>query len=300
MRSIDWEMMPFFLAVARGGSLRSGARLLNANYGTVNRNIQALENSYGVRLFQRSRQGFALTEAGIALLPIAEQGEEILQKARRQIEGLDQAETGKIRFSMPPTLAYDVVAPMIHRFQEAYPDIQIELRLTSQIEDINRDETDVSLRGAFEVTDDVVARKLYPLGVGVYASETYLKNAMPNMGPGGEGLTWIGWPEGFLSANWVQQSAFPRAKLHHSASEGYMHVCLLRQNCGMSSLPVVFETLYPELRRVPGTEITLDRSLWILLHTELRRTIRVRRFVDFLTKEFQAIKPDMQGELYRQ
>ena len=95
MRSIDWEMMPSFLAVVRGGSLRSAARLLNVNYGTLNRNVQALEASYGTRLFHRSRKGFTLTDAGRALLPLAESGEEILQKARRHVEAWTEPKRGR-------------------------------------------------------------------------------------------------------------------------------------------------------------------------------------------------------------
>ena len=60
MQAIDWEMMPYFLAVARGGSLRSGADLLGANHGTVDRHIKSLEASYGIQLFQRTKPDLEL------------------------------------------------------------------------------------------------------------------------------------------------------------------------------------------------------------------------------------------------
>lgn len=84
MRTFDWELLPYFLAVARAGSLRSAALTINASYGTVNRNIRALEASYGVRLFSRSTRGFILTEYGEALLPVAEEAEKRVMAAQKR------------------------------------------------------------------------------------------------------------------------------------------------------------------------------------------------------------------------
>lgn len=295
MRSFDWELLPYFLAVARAGSLRSAARLMNANYGTVNRNIQALEASYGVRLFLRSRRGFSLTEAGEALLPLVEKTEQTVLAARKRVEGLDKTETGSIRFSLSPTLAYDIISPIIGRFHEKYPDIQIEMRLTAEVESISNDETDISLRAARAVDDDVVARKLFNLAVGVYASNSYIDTVVAEAGPMGEGLSWIGFPGDFDTDKWLTQSPFPHAEIRHMVSDGYMRAHLVQENCGLSHLPVFFERIFPDLRRVPNTELTCDQSLWILFHSDLQKTIRVRRFVDHLTEELLNIRKNMQA-----
>lgn len=300
MHSTDWEMMPFFLAVARAGSLRAGAEMLNANHVTVNRNINTLEASYGVQLFTRSRRGFKLTTAGEALLPMAEEAEKTFLNARRRVEGTDKTESGSIRFSLPPMMAFDVVAPILARFFDAYPGIDVELRLTDVQEDINRAETDVSLRVAFEVSDDVVARKLYPISIGTYASQRYVDEMLPNAGPGGAGLNWIGWTGPRENPGWLSQSPFPAATVRHASAEGYMHISLLRQGCGISQLPVIYEHIFPDLCQIPGTPYELDRTIWILLHTDLRRTVRVRRFVDFLVKGLHELQSKMQGQLYQE
>lgn len=299
MRSLDWELLPSFLAVARAGSLRAGAELLHTNYGTVNRNIQSLEASYGVALFLRSHKGFTLTEAGEAVLPFAEQAEQVIINARKRVEGLDKTEAGTLRFSVTPTFAYDVITPIISRFHEAYPDIQVELRLTTAVESINKDETDVSLRAAYDVSGDVVARKLYPMAVGIYASKSYIDTTFAQAGPQGAGLSWIGFPDNAQYSNMVSQSPFPQADVRHMVSDGYMRLRLLREHCGISYLPVVFEKFFPDVCRVPGTKIELGQSLWIVLHADLRKTVRVRRFVDFLADALMDMRRDMQGELFR-
>ncbi|MEW7008636.1 LysR family transcriptional regulator [Lentilitoribacter sp. EG35] len=299
MRSIDWEMMPYFLAVARSGSLRSGASLLNVSYGTLNRNIQALESSYGARLFHRSRKGFTLTEAGMAILPLAESSEEILQKARHRVEGLDRTEAGRIRFSLPQMLGYDIVAPIIAKFQNLYPAIQVEVRITSDVESIPDGTTDVGLRGAYEIDEDVVAKKLYRIAVSLFASQTYVETVFPTAGSNGAGLSWIGMSENQDTKNLMKRAGYPLADIRHIVTDGHMRLCLLRQGCGMSHLPLIFESLYTDICRVPQAEVTLDRYLWIVCHEDLAGTVRVRRFVDFLMQELIDLKPLMQGELFQ-
>lgn len=287
MRSADWELLPYFLAVARAGSLRSGAQLIGASYGTVNRNIQALEASYGVRLFHRSQRGFSLTEQGEALLPAAEEAEQKILGARRRVEGQDRAEAGKIRFSLTPTLAYDVVAPIVARFSERYPKIDIELRLTPELESIPNDETDVSLRAAGRVTDDVVARKLFALDIGLYAGAGYL-DRLAGAGEGGEGLTWLGSVPAV--SDWLANSPYPNANVRHVVADGTLRARLVSLNMGISYLPTFFEHRFPDLRRVPGSDLQRGPWLWILLHSDMRKTVRVRRFVDFLGTELIALK----------
>jgi DNA-binding transcriptional LysR family regulator len=292
MRTYDWELLPHFLAVARAGSLRAAAQLIGANYGTVNRSIQALEASYGVRLFHRSRRGFALTEFGEALMPMAVDAEQKIIAARKRVEGLDRSEAGKIRFSFTPTIAYDIVAPLIARFSEKYPEIDIELRLTSRVESITNDETDISLRAAHDVSDDVVARKLFQLHIGIYASADYIDREVAVAGPGGHGLRWIGQPPNGDVQGWLSRTPYPNAEILHDVADGHMRARLANLGMGMIHMPTLFETAFDNLSCIPGTDLTPGPALWLLLHSDLRKTVRVRRFVDFLTAELRALRDD--------
>lgn len=289
MGNFDWQLLPHFLAVARAGSLRAAAQLSGVNYGTVNRGIQALEASYGVRLFHRSRRGFSLTEFGEVLLPMAEEAELQILAARRRVEGLDRSEAGKIKFSLTPTLAYDIVAPIIARFSIEYPDIDIEVRLTSDVESITQGEVDVSLRAASAVSDDVVAQKLFQLDIGIYVGTKYLEYVVPKAGPNGSGLTWIGLPTETDIETWLEQTPFPNASVRHGVTDGHMRARLVNLNVGMSHMPLLFESAFPNLRRMPGTSVLPGPWLWILLHSDLRKTVRVRRFVDFLGDELRML-----------
>ena len=61
---IDWDDVRFFLAVARGGSVRAAAERLRMNHSTVLRRIAQLEERLGAHMFEKLPSGYRLTDAG--------------------------------------------------------------------------------------------------------------------------------------------------------------------------------------------------------------------------------------------
>ena len=121
----NWEQMPYFLAVARSGSLRAAADELGTTHAKINRHLMALEGSYGMQLLRKTRRGIELTDAGKMLLPVAEEAERLFLGAQQRLTGLDRQETGWFRFSLTGSMAYEIVGPILVKFFEAYPGIDI-------------------------------------------------------------------------------------------------------------------------------------------------------------------------------
>ena len=65
--AVDWDDLKVFLAVARGESLSRAGRVLKRDAATVGRRVSKLEVDMGLPLFTKSPQGYALTDAGVAL-----------------------------------------------------------------------------------------------------------------------------------------------------------------------------------------------------------------------------------------
>lgn len=290
---MNWEQMPYFLAAARLGTLRAAAEDLGATHATVRRHVETLENSYGVQLFRRTRQGLQLTDAGRSLVPVAEQTENLLRAAKQRLQGLDREASGTVRLSLTGTMAYEIVAPILVEFAEWHPEIDLEIRVTDRLEDINRLETDVSLRYATEISDDVVARKLFPMTLTVLASRDYVDREFSKSGPGGKGLFWIGWDTIDRRPEWLAHSPFPNAEARFATTDHIMQLSMARRGFGMVKTSRYFASVYPELVQVPGAPMMQDRCLWILLHSDLRKTTRVRNFVDFLCEGLLKMKPQL-------
>ena len=75
---LDWNDIPYFLAVAESSSLSGAADKLAVNHSTVFRRINSLEEKLGVRLFDRLPEGYHLTETGHTALEFAYQAENSL------------------------------------------------------------------------------------------------------------------------------------------------------------------------------------------------------------------------------
>ena len=279
---MDWKSLPAFLAVARNGSLRAAAEHTGGTHATLRRQIEALEAQLGTKLFRRSADGLSLTAAGQRLLPQALDAEAALLKGFNAVQGLDREAAGRIRLSVDPMTAHFLLAPVLADFAALYPEIEIELRLSYELDSIARNETDVSIRHAATIEDDAVGRKLFPLSLGVVASRDYIDRTLPLAGRKGQGLSWIGYGDVPELSAMVAASDFPEARIRHAVPDPEMHLHLVRAGAGMTFLTTWVTSVFPELQRVPGTALDQRRSTWVLLHGDLRRVRRVRLFVDYL------------------
>lgn len=293
----DWTKLPYFLAVARSGSLRAAAQQLGATHATIDRNLRALEADYGVRLFDRSRQGLRLTSAGELLIPLAEEAEHAVIAARRSLQGLDHEASGTVRLSIPTGLMGVEFPRILADFERAYPDIELVVTVTNKFEDLNRAEADVSLRVAHSIDDDVVGRKVLQYAGAIFASEDYIERHWAGAGPQGEGLQWIGWGDSAPLPEWVKSSPFPKARIRYTLRSPTLIAQMVGAGTGMSYLPWFATNWIDGLRVMPNTEPYLDRSIWLLLHSDLRNTTRVRVLVDHLAKELKTMRPAFLGPL---
>ena len=285
--SLNWDDLKYFLAVARTGTLRSGADSIRVNHTTLTRRLSVMEERVGSRLFDRSKQGLVLTQLGEDLVPHAERVEAEMTAASRVIVGRDAQPSGTVYITLPHGLAMTSLMDDFTAFADLYPDITLNMNFTNDIRDLTRREADVSLRVASEVTDDVVGRKLVQMSQAAYCTREYAERVSDN---GGEGLNLIGWhePEEAATAQWVKESYYPKATLKHRVSELVPLITLAASGLGMAYLACNLGDRHPNLIRAPFQKPMAYRSIWLLLHRDLKNTARVRLFVDFLAARVQS------------
>ncbi len=92
---IDWDDVRYFLAVARGGSVRAAAERLGVNHSTVLRRIAQLEERLGVHMFEKLPSGYRLTAAGEEVLEFADQMEASSHLLETRVFGRDQSVRGR-------------------------------------------------------------------------------------------------------------------------------------------------------------------------------------------------------------
>lgn len=285
--NLDWDTLRIFLAAYRAGSLRAAAEALNNGHATVRRAIERLEDEIETRVFERSGQGLQLTPSGELLLEHAEQMERQTLDIERRIYGLDNIPRGRIAVSIPPSFAGAFFAPYLAEFALAFPEIDVDVIATNAHSDLARHEADVSIRAAHSVEDDVVGRRLVDYVAAAYASPEYLERVgVPEVGNGAN-ADWIGWGD---DGAWIESTPFPKASQRHSLFEVYLQIEAAASGVGMTWIPGFLGDADGRLVRVPGAEPQKVRSLWLLLHSDLRNTARVRAFVDFFSEKITSEK----------
>src|SRR6202044_1373739 len=108
---IDWDDVRYFLAVARGGSVRAAAGRLGVNHSTVLRRIAQLEERLGAHMFEKLPSGYRLTDAGEDVLAFAAQMEASSNQLETRVFGRDQGVRGKLRVTLASPLAAHLLMP---------------------------------------------------------------------------------------------------------------------------------------------------------------------------------------------
>ena len=117
-----------FLAVGTFGGFRRAAEALRVTQPAVSARIKALENSLGVSLFERGRGGLALSAAGRALRPHAEQLLQAVALARQAVHNLRPASGGALQIAAALSICTYLLPDVLKRFQASHPKVMITVR----------------------------------------------------------------------------------------------------------------------------------------------------------------------------
>ena len=142
----DWNDARYFLAIARGRSLSAAGRSLQVQQSTVGRRLATLETDLGARLFDRTPDGYLLTQSGEALLSHAERMEDEALSAERALLGREGRIAGLVRLTAPQAFGNGFVVPLLARLREEQPEILVELVADNANLSLTKREADLALR----------------------------------------------------------------------------------------------------------------------------------------------------------
>ncbi len=123
----------------------AAARALGVPKAAVSRAVADLEQSLGVKVLNRTTRRLSLTEAGQLIYPNARRLADEADAARTQIGRWFAPPTGPLRVAADPTYGRILLAPLVPRFMESFPDIPLEVSLQPQAAGAGRG-SDVAIR----------------------------------------------------------------------------------------------------------------------------------------------------------
>ncbi|MFC4723796.1 LysR family transcriptional regulator [Glycocaulis abyssi] len=298
--SFDWNRMRAFLVTAEEGSLSAAARSLNSSQPTIGRQVSALEDELGVALFERVGTRLELTAAGLELVQHAQAMSDAAARASLTASGQSQAIEGSVCISAGEMFAGHALPPIIEKLRRQEPGIEIEIVASNSTSDLRRREADIAFR-AFQPSHadirlthpDLFAEKVCDMASRFYASSDYLERAgYPQTREALCGADFIDFDDTGAYRGYLNQLGFNLAPRNFPvrAESHLLQWELAKQGVGIVTTLEMIGDAEPSMQRVLP-DFAMVRSMWLVMHRDLKTSRRVKMVFDYLYSELKAICP---------
>ncbi len=170
-----WTEIELFVQTAELGNLSKAAEVLAISNATASRFLASLEGRLDARLIERNTRGLALTEVG----------EEFYLRCKGILTDMKDAEaaanattldpSGTLRITSSLSSCMKYITPVLPRFVERYPNIDIELVSANRYFDLIESGIDVAIRTReYEPNSNITVRRLAQTRRILVASPSYL------------------------------------------------------------------------------------------------------------------------------
>lgn len=284
---MEWSDVRIFLAVARSGSLGSAARLLKLSHPTVGRRMRALERDTGQVLLQRHSDGVVLTDAGLAVLRLAEEMEASALAMERRLAGVSDGPEGRLRISTADWFAAYVLPPVLEKAAATYPRIVPDVITGSRLFDVARREADIVIRVVPSTEAGIVQRRLMQMPYAVYAADVFDPTMLEGDGRGARLLVMDTAKYDYPDVTWLRRR-LPNAQVAFASNSRSVQARMCARGLGLAVLPVPVGEQTAGLRRIDLGGPPPTRDFWLGYHEDLKHVERLRAMVAIIVQTLGA------------
>ena len=168
-------MMETFANVVETSSFTAAADRLQLSKSFVSKQVSQLESELGTRLLYRTTRKLSLTEEGALFYKHCQFIISEADSARAEIVESQSTPRGKIRITIPQSLIIAGAGQALLKFQQAYPDIELDVIVSGKFFDLIDNSIDLAIRIGQLEDSMLISRKLESCVFQVVASPEYLK-----------------------------------------------------------------------------------------------------------------------------
>jgi DNA-binding transcriptional LysR family regulator len=291
MHVMEWNDIKYYLAVMREGSVTRAGKSLGVNHTTVSRRIAAFEKKLNVRLFDRLPSGYNPTEAADNIFSHALQMEDSALSIDREILGRDSELRGSLQLTIETYVASRLLFPHLAEFRRRYPFIELQIKSSSNLSNLNFREADIAIRLTPSPPDNLVGKKICMMGHGIYASKSYLNNLIVLKDSIVDLVLWGSEQE---KPVW-SKAPFADSRVAVRVDTAGNMLAAIKGGLGLARLPCYLAEGEETLTQLPITLTPSSWGLWVLSHPDLRDTARVRVCREFLYDIFERQRGVVEG-----
>lgn len=296
---LDWNDVSVFLVLARYRNLSEAARFLGVNHTTVGRRVRSLENQLNQRLFERTRLGFLLTDAGHTLLRHAEGMEEHAHSIALEFTSASGPPGGVVRLATMEALGSLYLAPRMAELYRQQPSVRVELVTASHWINLSKREADILISFPKPQGRRISVDKIGEFALHLYATPAYLRErGVPETIDDLKRHRLIDYIDELVqisSVRWLSDMIQePPADFRSTSLVAQYHATA--SGLGISMLPTFVAARDERLVRVLGDTVVVKRDFWLAVHQDLLHLVRVREVMSFLTKLIEGDRAYLLGE----
>jgi DNA-binding transcriptional LysR family regulator len=292
---LDWDKLRIFYAVAEAGSFTRAGEALGLSQSAMSRQIQAFERELKVPLFHRHARGLILTEQGDILYRTARDIHQRLLTTQARLVETSERPSGTLKVTASVGLGASWVARRMGEFLDLYPDVRVDLILTSQEMDLAMREADVAIRLHRPHQADLIQRRLFTMHYHACASREYIKRFGEPKVPEDLAKHRLITLTDDQPAHYLQIHRFltrfpdltePR-EVHLCVSDAQALRAAVVSGAGIGMVPDHAAEGHPELVQVLRDYETPSLDCHFVYAEEMRSVARLQVFRDFLVQKAQ-------------
>ena len=247
-------------------------------------------------MFSRHQNGYQLTDDGTSLLVPAEALEQAAQTFSTEAIGNAGKIAGKVRLATAENLAVQLIIPSVRQLKIQHPHLQIDVATDVKTVNLHRRDADLAVRMVRPTRGNVTIRKLGTLGYGLYGATDYVNRR--ESGPNNskfESDRFIGWAEAYAhlpAAQWVERTLRGQPPAITTSSLAGQ-VTAAQSGLGLAVLPHILGR-QAGLKKIE-LDLGISQSIWLIIHTDLMASLRVRAVADHLTDLIHAHRDQLKG-----
>lgn len=290
MPDLKWDDLKVFLAVARQESLSNAGKTLKMDPATVGRRIARLEDTLAARLFAKSPQGYALTEAGQGLIDHATSAEQAIINATEATKGQANRLGGTVRIGAPDGVANYLLPQVCSDICDENPGLEVQIVALPRVFNLSKREADMAITVSPPQTGRLTVQKLADYHLHLAASQTYIQNHPPiTQRSDLSQHRLIGYIPDMIfdkELDYIEEvGEAARARL--TSNSFSVQLNWARIGAGVGIVHDFAIPTYPELQKILRDQISLKRSFYLIRHADDRRVERLNRFAENLAQKLR-------------
>lgn len=171
----QWDLLHTFVHVVDCGSFSAAAERLDVSKSLISKRVAALERHLGTQLLYRTTRRIQPTDAGHSLFVKCERLFHSLEEAEQSVVNLEDVPRGHLRLVCTDILGERYISLAAARFSALYPDLKIDVHVTSRMVDLVAEGYDLAVRYGRLTDSSLKARKVCELPHVVAASPDYFE-----------------------------------------------------------------------------------------------------------------------------